>query len=147
VERDLQVHSEDVDRLRAELAFVVEFFRAMGYGRCDVFFGWAWTTDQGDSDLLMKGANIPLVDLDAEVRRAENAGLGNFGQDDVWVSFEGLPVKVQFCHHSGIHLSYTEPDDITERFFTRWQAGGLNPVENEKTEDPLKWRRVRGANA
>jgi|GEM_PF-5259606 len=147
MERDLQVHSEDIDRLRAELAHVVEFFRGLGYTRCDVLFGWAWSTERDRSDLSMKSVNIPLLELDAEVRRAEDAGLGNFAMDDVWVSFEYRALKVQFCHHSGIHLSYPEPDDITERFFTRWQAEGLDPIEYEKTDDPLKWRCVRGGAA
>jgi len=145
MERDLQVHTEDVDCLRAELAYVVEFFRDLGFGRCDVLFGWAWSTERDKSELSWKRVNIPLLELDAEIRRAEDAGLGKLGNDDVWVSFEGRNLKVQFCHHSGIHLAYPDPDKITESFFTRWQSEGLAPIEYERTEDPMKWRRVRGA--
>lgn len=144
MDRDLQIHTEDTCRLRSELTYIVEFFRTMGYERCDLLFGWAWRTESDQADLSFKRLNIPLLELDAEVRRAEDAGLGNFAEDDVWVSFEGQALKVQFCHHSGIHLSYPDPNDITEQFFSRWHAEGLHPVEFEKTADPLKWRRVRG---
>jgi hypothetical protein len=140
MERDLQVHTEDIDRLRAELGHVVEFFRGLGYDRCDVFFGWAWTTDRDQSDLAMKSVNIPLLDLTAQVGRAEDAGLGNFARDDVWVSFEGCALKIQFCHHEGIHLFYAEPDEITRHFLDRWRTEGLNPEEFEKADGGSDWR-------
>jgi hypothetical protein len=140
MERDLHVHNEDIDRLRSELCHVVEFFRGMGHERCDVFFGWAWRDEQDETDLAMKSMNIPLLDLNAEVREAEAAGLGNFGGDDVWVSFEGLALKIQFCHHEGIHLSYSEPDEMTRHFLDRWQAGGLDPKEFEKPDGGSDWR-------
>lgn len=147
MERDLQVHSEDIDRLRAELGHVVEFFGGLGCERCDVGFGWAWSTEpdeSGKSELAMWDVNIPLHDLDAEVRRAEDAGLGNFGGDDVWVSFEGRALKFQFCHHEGIHLFYSEPDEVTGHFRDRWRAEGLDPWEFEKADDTSEWRRVPG---
>src|SRR5262245_26768590 len=129
MDRDLQIHTEDVDRLRAELAYVVEFFRGLGHVPCDLLFGFAWRIEADKPDLSWKSIRIPLLDLDKEIRRAEDAGLGSFARDDLWVSFEGRALKVQFCHHSGVHLSYPEPDHITEQFCTRWQAEGLDPVE------------------
>jgi len=144
MERDLQVHTEDIDRLRAELGHVVEFFRQLGYERCDVSFGWAWSTDRDKSDLAMKSVNIPLIDLDAEVRRAEDAGLGNFGRDNVWISFEGQTFKVQICHHNGIHLYYADPDEITQHFRDRWRAAGLEPKGFEKVDSGSDWRPTLG---
>lgn len=147
MERDLQVHTEDIDRLRAELGHVVEFFRGLGYERCDVFFGWAWSSERDKSDLAMKSVNIPLLDLNAEVRRAEDVGLGDFGRDDVWVSFEGRALKIQFCHHEGIHLLYAEPDEITRHFLDRWRAEGLDPKEFEKADGGSEWRPALGKGA
>jgi hypothetical protein len=140
MERDLQVHTGDIDRLRAELGHVVEFFRRLGYERCDLFFGWAWSTDRDNSDLAMESMSIPLIEVNAQVRRAEDAGLGNFGRDDVWISFEGQASKVQFCHHEGIHLHYTEPDEITRHFLDRWRAEGLDPKAFEKADGGSDWR-------
>ena len=144
MERDLQIHSEDVDRLRAELAHFVEFFSTMGYERCEVFFGWAWKSETDETDLAMKSLDVPLLELDAEIRRAEAAGLGNFAQDDVWVEFEGLPLKFQFCHHGGIHLQYSEPNEITRHFHDSWRAEELDPWEFEKAEGASQWRRISG---
>lgn len=144
MERDIQVHNEDIDRLRAELRHIVEFFRGLGCERCDVFFGWAWSTERDKADLAMKTVNTPLLDLDAEVRRAEDDGLGNFGGDDVWVSFEGRAPKFQFCHHEGIHLFYSEPDEVTGHFRDRWRAEGLDPWEFEKADAGSDWQRVPG---
>jgi hypothetical protein len=147
MERDLQVHTEDVDRLRAELGHVVEYFRGLGYERCDVFFGWAWSTERDEPDLAMKSVDIPLLDLDDEVRRAEDAGLGNFGRDDVWISFEGRALEIQFCHHEGVHLLYAEPDEITRHFLDRWRAEGPDPTEFEKAGGGSDWRPAPGAAA
>jgi hypothetical protein len=147
MERDLQVHTEDIDRLRAELGHVVEFFRGMGYECCDVLFGWAWRTERERSDLAMKSVNISLLDLDTEVRGAEDAGLGNFGRDDVWLSFEGRTLQVQFCHHKGIHLSYAEPDEITWHFLDRWRAEGLDPKEFQKADAGADWQPAPGENS
>jgi hypothetical protein len=144
MQRDLQVHPENVERLNAELGHIVEFFRGLGDERCDVFFGWAWRSERDKSDLAMKSVNIPLLDLKAEVGRAEDAGLGNFGRDDVWVSFEGRALKIQFCHHEGIHLLYAEPDEITQHFLEHWRAEGLDPGEFEKADGGSDWRPALG---
>jgi hypothetical protein len=88
-----------------------------------------------------------LLDLDAEIRGAEDAGLGNFTRDDVKLFFEDRGLNLEFCHHSGVHLKFSEPSNITEHFFLRWEAEGLEPIEWEKTEDPLVWHRVRGEDA
>ncbi len=143
MERDLQIHSEDDDRLRAELAHVVEFFHELGHERCAMFFGWAWTGPD-KTRLAMKTRDIPLLDLDAEIRRAEDAGLGHFAQDDVWVEFKGFTLKFQFCHHGGIHLFYSEPNELTRHFHDRWQAEGLEPMEFEKAQGASEWRRASG---
>jgi hypothetical protein len=144
MERDLQIHAESVDRLRAELTYVAGYLIGLGCTDCDVLFGFAWRSASDDLELSWKSVHLPLVELDAEIRKAEDAGLGFFARDDVWVSFEDRELKIQFCHHSGIHLSFSEPDDITEHLFSRWQAAGLDPIEWEKTEDPMIWRRIRG---
>jgi hypothetical protein len=144
MERDLQIHTESVDRLRAELAYVAGYFIGLGYTDCNVLFGFAWRCARDDPELSWKSVRLLLIELDAEIRKAEDAGLGSFAHDDVWVSFEDLELKVQFCHHSGIHLSFSEPNDIAEHFFSRWQAAGLAPIEWEKTEDPMTWCRIRG---
>jgi hypothetical protein len=144
MERDLQIHTESVERLRAELIYVAGYFMGLGHADCDVLFGYAWRSARDDPELSWKSVRLPLGELDAEIRDAEDAGLGNFARDDVWLSFEDPELKVQFCHHSGIHLSFSEPNDITEHFFSRWQAAGLDPIEWEKTEDPVTWRRIRG---
>ena len=140
MQRDLQFHSEETDRLRAELRHMVEYFRRLGHERCEVFFGWAWKTDRDGTDLLMKGMNVPLPDLIGEIQRAEDAGLGRFGDDDVSLAFEGCPVNVEFCHHEGVHLKFVERDEITRHFLERWRAQGLSPAEFERADDGSEWR-------
>jgi hypothetical protein len=146
MERDIQIHTEDVDRLRAELEYVCGYFREIGHKECDLLFGFAWRSE-ADESISWKNVRIPVVEVNAEIRNAENAGLGNFARDDLWVAIDDRALKVQFCHHSGIHLSFSQPDEITEHFFARWEAEGLNPIEWEKTEDPQNWHRIRGNEA
>jgi hypothetical protein len=143
MERDLQIHTESVDCLRAELIVVIDYFVGLGHVECDALFGFAWRAVPDKPELSWKAVHIPLIELDAEIRKAEAAGLGNFSRDDVWVKLDDQSIKIQFCHHSGIHLSYSEPNLMADHFFARWQAAGLSPMEWEKTEDPPKWHRLR----
>ena len=135
MERDLQVHTDDINFLNAELRHVVQFFRGLEREPCDVFFGWSWRAERDKPEPMMKSVKVQLLDLEAEVRRAEDAGLGQFGSDDVWISFEGPALKFQFCHHGGIHLFHSEQNGITEHFRARWQDAGLSPKEFEKLND------------
>jgi hypothetical protein len=112
-----------------------------------VLFGWAWVTDPDSNELSWKSVTIRLLDLEAEINREEAAGRGAFAHDDVWVSFEGLSLRIQFCHHEGIHLFYSVPDEITSHFLLRWRSEGLDPWEFEKADDGSAWRRVPNANA
>jgi len=98
MDRDIQVHTQDRDRLKAELQHLVDRFRGLGYERCDVFFGWAWRTGRDESDIAWKRVNVELSDVAAEIERAEADGLGEFGGDDVRITFEGRALEFQFCH-------------------------------------------------
>lgn len=142
MERDLQVHSEDVSRLRQELVHVVEFFRGKGCERCDVLFGWAWRTSSDTSGLAWRSLEIPLLKLVDEIHEAERAALGEFAGDDVFVTFAGCDLKLQFCHESGIHLFFSEPNETTLHFLNRWQAAGLSPAEFEKADGSSLWQRT-----
>jgi hypothetical protein len=142
MDRDIQVHTQDRDRLKAELQHLVDRFRGLGYERCDVFFGWAWRTGRDESDIAWKSVNVELSDVAAEIERAEADGLGEFGGDDVCITFEGRALEFKFCHHGGLHLFFSEPDEDTQHFWGRWKAEGLEPSQYEKAEGSSDWRRV-----
>ena len=142
MKRDIQIHTRDRDRLRAELRHLVERFHGLGYERCDVLFGWAWRAGRDDPEIAWKRVSIDLADVIAEVERAENDGLGTFGGDDVWITFEGRALQFQFCHHGGVHLFFSEPDEETRHFWNRWSEAGLDPLEYEKAEGSKSWQRV-----
>lgn len=135
VERDLQVHTDDFGFLSAELRYVVDFFRELGHEQCHLFFGWSWLAKSDKPDLMMKSMIVSVLAIEAEIRGAEDAGLGNFGRDDIWVSIEGHALEFQFCHHGGIHLFQPERNDITRHFLARWRGAGLSPKEFEKASD------------
>jgi hypothetical protein len=144
MQRDLQIHAESESCLRAELSYAAAYLQSVGHVECEVLFGWAWLAHPSGSDLSWRSVRIPIVRLDAEVECAEAAGLGRFRRDDVHLMLDGGKLELLFCHHSGIHIKYDQPDNFVEHFFTRWQSAGLSPLECEKTDDPTKWRLIRG---
>ena len=121
MKRDVQIHTRDRDRLRVELRHLVERFHGLGYERCDVLFGWAWRAGRDDPEIAWKRVNIDLADV---------------------ITFEGRALQFQFCHHGGVHLFFSEPDEETRHFWNRWSEAGLDPLEYEKAEGSKSWQRV-----
>jgi hypothetical protein len=131
---DLQIHTESLASLCAELDHVVDYNGKLGFNECELLFGWAWRTIPDKPDLSWRNIRIPTSEIGSAIQQAEAAGLGKFGHDDVWITFNERIPEFQFCHHSGVHLSYFEGCEITKHFQNRWRTLGLNPIEREVSD-------------
>jgi hypothetical protein len=130
--REISIHEVDDDILRDELRSLVRYFRDLGHERCDVLFGWRWGMDYYPNAPWEK-VSIPLAELESEIRKVEDAGLGRLGGDDLFVTIPRLDGEFCFCHHEGIHLVFSEAGQTTADFLDRWCSAGLVPVERGKS--------------
>ena len=115
------------DALEAELAFVVAHFQSLGVERCTVLFGFAW--GERFPEPGWTALDLSLDALITEVARAEAAGFGELGSDDLFITFPSQGLEFRFCNDSDIHLTFTDPTAAAEVFFQRWAALGYSPAE------------------
>ena len=85
----------------------------------------------------VKRLHFPLTELEAEVRKPEDAGLGEFGRDDVTIQFPPLDEEFCFYHHEGIHLKFSPPSQVADDFLARWTSASLSPWDRECTPAEL----------
>jgi hypothetical protein len=130
MKREVSVHEVTQDVLRAELSNLIRYLRDLGHEECQVVFGWHWGMDY-PAGAPWRAMCVAISDLVAEIQKPEDVGLGGFGCDDVTISIPPLEWEFCFCHHSGIHLTFTPPSQVAEDFSARWSAAGLGVMERD----------------
>lgn len=129
-------------QMHEELAFFIQFFMQLGREQCEVIFGFAWGNEYYPGR-EWSVITIPLVGLAEELRRVEAAELGRLGDDDLFVSVPPLPLEFHFCHESDLHITFSEPGEITEHFYQRWKSRGFAPAEWTRTAAGKPGERLR----
>jgi hypothetical protein len=125
--REISIHEVAQDVLRAELRHVVQYFRDLGHGHCELMFGWHWGMDYPPA-APWETMRVLLAEVETEVRKPEDAGLGEIGRDDVTIRIPSVDGEFTFCHHYGIHLTYSQSGQVMKDFLARWTSSGLAPV-------------------
>jgi hypothetical protein len=128
--REISIHGLTKDILHAELLHLTQYLRDQGYERCQLAFGWHWGMDY-PPEAPWASMPVALSAVEAEVRKPEDAGLGEFGGDDVIIRVPQLDCEVQFCHHSGIHLTFSPSSPVAEMLSARWSAAGWSVAERD----------------
>src|SRR5262249_20390938 len=109
---------------------LIQYLQELGHDRCELVFGWHWGLEYPPGR-PWETLDVALADLEAEVRRPEDAGLGALGGDDVTIRVPGLACEFLFCHHSDIHLKFAHPSDVADAFAARWSRAGLGVAVRE----------------
>jgi hypothetical protein len=135
MKREISVHEITQDVLRAELSNLIRYLIDLGQEDCQVAFGWRWGMDY-PADAPWSPMSVALSDLETEIQKPEDAGLGEFGGDDVTISIALLEWEICFCHHCGIHLTFTPPSQVAEDFSARWTAAGLGVEARDCPPEP-----------
>ena len=125
--REILTYPLERPSLEAELAFLAEYFRALGSDHCAAFFGHAWGERYPEGGWT--AVDLPLESPVAEVSRVEASGFGQLGDDDLFITIPPFLVEFRFCNDSDIHLSFEHASDITEAFYQRWRDLGFRPAE------------------
>ncbi len=115
---------------RPELRHVVRYFQDLGHKQCELAFGWRWGMDY-PPPAPWETMRVLLADVETEVRKPEDAGLVEFEHDDVTVRVPPVDCEFMFCHHQGIHLTFSLPGQVAKDFLARWTSAGLAPVERD----------------
>ena len=134
--RDISIHDVAKDVLRAEILYMIQYFRELGHEQYEVVFGWHWGMDY-PPEAPWKTLHFPLAELEAEIQKPEDVGLGEFGGDDVTIRFPPLDAEFCFCHHKRMHLKFSPPSQVAEDFLKRWTLAGSSPWDRECTPAEL----------
>ncbi len=97
----------------------------LGHQHCELVFGWLGKT------IPRRCPGYDEWPCEAEITKPEEAGLGEFGGDDVFLQVPSIDGEFCFCHHQGIHLTYNEPGAIVSHFLERWTMAGWDPLERD----------------
>ena len=127
MKREISVHEVTQDVMRAELLNFIRYLLDLGHKDCQLLFGWAWGMDY-PVGTPWTAIPVAISDLVTEIRKPEDAGLGEFGRDDVTISVPPLEWEFCFCHHSGIHLTFTPPSQVADDFSARWSIAWCTPT-------------------
>lgn len=128
--REISVHNVGEEGLRTELRFLVTYFRNLGLTECRVLFGWHWGMDYYSTSPWQE-ETILLAKLEDIIGTVEAKEIGRLGGDDLHLFFPAQNCEFCFCHHGGIHLSFTTREAAVEDFLQRWTLAGLLPAERD----------------
>jgi hypothetical protein len=134
MEREILTHPLTTQQIEAELDHFVEYFSSRGCLECEALFGPAWGIDYYSEGESWESVRLPLTCLAAEARRAGTLGWGGLGMNDLYLTVPGAAPTFRFCNDSDVHVSFKEPDDVTEHFYERWKALGFHPAEWRKSD-------------
>ena len=120
--RELVTDPLGAEDLWADLKENVGFLKESGYAEAMVFFGYGWGEHIYEDK--WKEVPVPLDDLEARIRDAENKGFGSLGKDNLYFTIEDIPIRLSYSYESVIHLSYSEGSDIASTIKERWLSRG-----------------------
>ena len=141
---EISIHQVTPDILRVELRHAVQYFQDLGHEQCELVFGWHWGMYYPPS-APWKTLEVLLANVEEEIQKPEICGLDEFGRDDLTIRVPSMDAEFLFCHHRGIHLSFSRPGNIVEDYLARWKSAGLTPVARDcKSADSgaASWRSV-----
>ncbi len=98
---------EDIDNL-------IKIFKRKNISSLKIMFGYAWAVFLND----WKEMTIDIDSLQGEIQKAEQAGHGELGDDDLYIYFDNL--EIRYCHHGDIHLRYSDRDDLIDEIIESW---------------------------
>lgn len=79
--------------------------------------GYAW-------EYYVKENNPKLVDIEnipQSVENFENLKYGILGDDDLFLEFNDLDFRMQYCHHGDLHLFFNEYNEIIKDIIKNWE--------------------------
>jgi hypothetical protein len=108
--------------LLEELASFCQVAAGKGKGSAILMFGW---DSNLEIDEMWQDIPLPLADIVAYVRAAEQAGTITVGKSDIFVKTNGL--EITLCHEGDLHIEAEEA--AAQPFLERWESKGFMPYE------------------
>ena len=95
----------------------------------ELLFGFAWGNVYKD----WKQFQVNVDSITEEIRTAENLKVGNFGEDDLFITCSSFEVEIFFCHESDIHLRYNYSNRLVLDILQLWKDKDLLHFERQLT--------------
>ena len=107
------------ESFKHELSSVVSILNDNSIYSVNILFGFAW----GNEYRNWIPFEIKTTDIESEIAKAEQLGVGKFGSDDFYVLLgeDETEIEILFCHEQDIHLSFKRLSLIVRNIIERWQ--------------------------
>ncbi|WP_444888113.1 hypothetical protein [Microbulbifer sp. JMSA008] len=140
--REILTYPLSKEQFWAEFRNFVEYFSKRGIKDCSVLFGFAWGIEYYPGNEWLPEM-LSLEELETKITELEARGLGEFGNNDVFV--EVVDLEFRFCNDSDIHVGFNKTNPLVEYFYSRWEELGYSPAEWLKNQSSGPGEFVRGA--
>ncbi len=98
---------EDIDN-------IIRILKKNDISTANVLFGYAWN----DFFHNRKEIELSIDSLQTEIQKAEQAGCGELGDDDLHIFLDDF--EIRYCHHGDIHLLYNDKNDLINEIIKSW---------------------------
>ncbi|MEP4076208.1 hypothetical protein [Haloferula sp.] len=100
--REIIVRPKPGEDIRGDFARFLSLASERDWTRLKVLFGFAWGNYAYKADWIEEV--MSPTELKERVDALEENGDGAIGDDDLFVSIEGLGIQFTFCHENDIHI-------------------------------------------
>jgi hypothetical protein len=105
----------------------------------EILFGFAWGNEIYP-DPQWEYEKLAIEQVESRIRNEEVNQTGKLGDDDFYIQLSEIPLEIQLCHESDLHLWFEEKSPLVEEIFDDWKTSGFEPKEyikeNEKWIEP-----------
>ena len=142
MKREILTYPMEPDQIRQELTYLADYLQKHGHAHCSVLFGHEWGISYYGNN-HWDYEELRTADLTQRILTVESSGIGKIGADDLLITVPDLAAEFKFCHESDIHISFEEPSEIIEHFYSRWKTLGYSPAEWLAESDDRPRTRLR----
>lgn len=115
----------DAEAVRRDFDEFVTELESRPSERVGVLFGFAWGNEIYEHDWLE--LDLTGSELRSRVAKAEAAGLGKIGSDDLYIKLPALGVERRYCHEADIHVTAADAEHpYVEAERQEWLDRGWN---------------------
>lgn len=128
--REIIVRPKPGEDIRGDFARFLTLAGERDWSRLKVLFGFAWGNYAYEDDWIEEV--VSPTQLKKRVDVLEENGDGAIGDDDLFITIEGLGTQFTFCHENDIHIEGVLDDPLLASELDRYRDLGWEIYERTK---------------
>lgn len=105
------------DKYIADLKIILNILSINNINEIELFFGCGWGEEYKEWTPYI----VLIEEIENEIHIAELNQVGEFGNDDLFISIKEIETEILFCHEMDIHLSFNDENKITNEIIDYWE--------------------------